>query len=123
MARIGGRIELDPEPGQPRADTAADERSVLADATGKDETVDAAHGCGERCRLALDAIDEVVDRDPGERRLGGEQVAHVVADTGEPLQPAFLVEEPLEPRAIPALGSHEVEQYAGVDLSGARAHR
>src|SRR5262249_23191766 len=105
VPRVGSRIELEPEPGQPLADQAPDERGVLADAARKDKTVDAAHGRCERRSLALDAIDEIVDRNPGKRRLGGEQVAHVVADAGEALQTALLVKEPFEPRYIPPLRS------------------
>ena len=61
MPRVGSRIELEAEPGEPLADAASDRRGVLADAAGEDETVDAAHGGRERRRLAQDAIDEVVD--------------------------------------------------------------
>src|SRR5262252_8394106 len=85
LARVGTRIELEPQPGQPLTYPAADDRGVLADAARKDEAVDAAHGGGECRRLALDAMDEIVDGDPGKRRLGSKQVAHIVADAGEPL--------------------------------------
>ena len=101
--RIRSGIELESKPGEPLAYTASDDRGVLADAGREDEAVDAAHGGGKRARLAQDAVDEIVDREPGERGLGREQVAHIVADAGEALQPAFLIEEPLEPRGIPAL--------------------
>src|SRR5262245_18312580 len=82
---IGLWVELKPEPGETRDDGFANAGRVLADASGENQAVDAAHGRCEHPRRKGDAIDEVVQRKLGARILAFEQVADVVADSGKTL--------------------------------------
>ncbi len=120
---VGLGVEVEAEPGEIATDPFTDDRRMLADAGGEDDAVDAAHGSGQRPGLAGDAIDEIVDGQCRRGCLAGQQVAHVVADARQALEAAFVVEEALEPGGVPALGLHQIEQHAGVDLAGAGAHR
>ena len=87
------RIELQAEPCQPPRDRLANGRRVLADPCREHEAVDAAHGRRQHPGKQRDAVDEIVERQLGARIGACQQLAHVVADAGQALQPAFVVEQ------------------------------
>ncbi len=64
---IGGRIELDPEPGGIAANALADRCCVFADAAGEHQRIEAAERRCERTKFASYAIYEEVDGLPGAR--------------------------------------------------------
>ena len=71
-------------------------RAALADAGGEHDAVDPAHRGRQRTGLAGDPVDEIVERQCRTRLVAGEQVADVVADAGQALEAAIVVEEPLD---------------------------
>ena len=69
------------------------------------------------------AVDEVVDREGGGGIVAREQVAHVVRDAGEALQPGAVVEETGDLRSGHALLFDQVQDDARIELARAGAHR
>ena len=119
--RLG--VKLKPEPGEAPRHGLANGRRVLADAGGEDEAVDAAHGGRQHPGEERDAVDEIVERELGARLGAREQVSHVVADAGQPLEPAVVIEQMLDLVGAHALLGQEIEHDAGVELARARSHR
>ena len=104
------------------ADPLADLGRVLADAGGEHERVDPAEDRGQRADLLRRAVDEVVHGQAGLRLAAAEQVAHVVADAGNPEQPGLLVEDVLdlldrEPELL-----EQIQHDAGVERARPGAH-
>ncbi len=98
---VGGRIELDAEPGRVATQALADRRRVLADAGGEDERVQAAGGGGERAELAAEAIAEQLDGEARARVVAREQHPHVARQAGDAEQPRLLVDQRPRWRARP----------------------
>ena len=90
---VGCGIEVQAEPGQPSRDGLANGRRVLADASREHEAVEPLHGGRQHPGEERDPVGEVVERQLRPRVGAGEQLAHVVADAGEALEAALLVEK------------------------------
>ena len=121
--RVGGRIELDAEPGQLLGDARPHGRRVLADAGREHEGVEPAERRRQHAGVEADAIDEIVERERGPRIGARLELAHVVADAGQALQAALVVEQLLHRGGAHALLIDQIEHDAGIDLAGPRAHR
>ena len=83
------------EPSELLDHARANVRRILADPGREDEGVEALQGGREHAGTETDPVDEIVDR---ELRLGVGarlQLAHVIADAGEPLQSAVAIKEVL----------------------------
>ena len=117
-------IELKAEPGEAPRHGLANGGCVLADAGGEHEAVDAAHGGREHAGEERNAIDEIVEREFGARdRSSASKIAHVVADAGQALETAVVIEQMLDVLGAHALLGQEIEHDAGVELAWARSHR
>ena len=92
--RLG--VKLEPEPGKPLCYGLANGWRVLADASGEHEAVDAAHRGRKHPGEQRNAVDEIVERELCARIGTREQIPHVVADAGQPLEPAIVVEQMLD---------------------------
>src|SRR5436190_1490432 len=119
---IGSLVDVQPQPARARADARTNLRRVLADAGREHHRVDAVHRRRQRADLARHPVDEMVQREAGAWILAGEQIAHVVADTGQPAQPRALVEQLLDVLGAVALLRQEVQHHAGIELAAAGAH-
>ena len=118
-SRLAAEIELDTEPAQPLDHRRSDRRTALADTGGEDERVDAAHGCRQGTGRARDPVDEIVDRQPRARGVAHLEVAHVVADARQALEPAIVVQEAFDLLGAVAAVLDEIKHDAGVELAGA----
>ncbi len=121
MPAVGRIVEIQPQPGQAGCDPRTDLRRALPDPRGEDDAVEPAEDGRQRPGLADDPIDEIINGQARGGRVGGQQVAHVVADARKALEAAFVVEEAFETGAIPAL-FHEIKQHAGIELPRPRPH-
>src|SRR4029434_10464626 len=75
-------VQVDAEPGSLPAYRFAHRRGALADAGGKNNSIEAAERGGERAQLSPDAIDEQIDGELRPRVLAFEQLSHVARHTG-----------------------------------------
>ena len=116
------RVKLKAEPGEALRHGIANGWRVLADAGGEHEAVDAAHGGRQHPGEESDAVDEIVERELGARVRTREQVSHVVADAGQPLETAVVIEQMLDLVGAHALLGQEIEHDAGVELPWTRSH-
>ena len=122
-AGIGGRIEHAAEPGKPLHDGGAHRGRVLADAGREHEGVETAERRRQQAGLQADAVDEIVEREARARICARLEFAHVVADAGQALQSALVIEQVLHLLGAHLLFPDQVEHHAGIDLAGPRAHR
>src|SRR4051812_17405743 len=97
-------------------------RRVFADAGGENDCVDTAEDCDERSDLPGGAVDEVIDGELRGRLAAGDEITHVVADSGDAEQTGFLVENRLHflDRQTEAL--EQIQHDAGIERAWARAH-
>jgi len=78
---------------------------------------------GEVARIKPDPIDEMVKGQRCAVRCTLQQFANIIADAGQPLQPAFLVQElPHGSRTHP-LFAQQIEHHTRIDLSRPGSHR
>src|SRR5262245_28936467 len=116
-------VELKPEPAEALDDRFANAGRVLADSGRENQAVDAAHGGCEHPRRKGDAIDEMVERKLGAGILAFEQIANVVADSGQTFEAALAVKKALHVLRAHPLLIKQIEDDPGVDLAGSRSHR
>ena len=100
-----------------RAGASADRRRVLADARCEYEAVNAAHGRRQHSGEESDPVDEIVEREFSPGVGAHEQVPDVVADAGEALETAFMIEKVLDLARAHALFGQKVEHDARVELA------
>src|SRR5438128_10130994 len=79
---VGRLVELDPEPAADPADGASYRYSILADAGGEHDPVNAPERCCERTDLAGCAIAEHLDRKSRARLLTCQELAKIRGDAG-----------------------------------------
>src|SRR5262245_62698949 len=92
---VGSPVGLEAQPAGPLDDRLSDRWAVLADAGGEYEGVEAAQDRGESAELLGNPADEVVNRQSRPRITARQQVANIIADARQPLEPAFLVQQRL----------------------------
>src|SRR4051794_19168948 len=86
-------VELETQPSGGVTNAAADLGGVLANASGEDQSVDSAEHGGEGADLLGSAIHEIVDSQAGSGGGASEEIAHIVADAGNPEQTGLFVED------------------------------
>src|ERR1043166_4462419 len=79
---VSRRVDFNPQPGRRFRYSPANLRRVLTNAGSEYERIDAAQDRGERSNLFGDAIDEIIDGEPGFRLFTPQQVAHVITYSG-----------------------------------------
>jgi hypothetical protein len=121
--RVGGLVERDAEPGRVAADAARSSGSFSPIARGEHQRVEPAQRGGERAELAADAVHEELDREFRARVPALLELAHVVGDARDAEQAGLVVEQLLDRLRVHAVALHEIEQDAGIERAGARAHR
>src|SRR4029078_13045607 len=87
------------------------------------EAVDPAERSGQHSDVECDAIDEMLHGKLGARLIARLQVADVIADAGQALQPAFAIKKLLNRRGAHALVGQEIKKNTRIDLAWPRAHR
>ena len=76
---------------------------VLADPGGEHEGIEPAERRGQHAGMEPDAIDEIIERERRARIAARLELAHVVADPRQALEPALVIEQLLHgsPALIP----------------------
>src|SRR4051794_6208126 len=120
--RVCRLIQFDAEPAGFPADPRAERGGVLSDAGREHDGVQALHRNGQRSEGEAGPIDKVIQSQLGAWILAGEQITDVVADAGQTLEPAIVIEQVLDGIGGHALLREQVEDDAGVELPGACAH-
>ena len=119
--RLRGKLEA--EPRESLYHRRANGRRVLADARGKHEAIDAAHGGSKHSCEERNPVDEIVRALAWRMDRARKQLPYVVTDARQALEPTVIVEKALNGfRSHPFL-AHEVEHNAGVELPRPCAHR
>src|SRR6266508_2989836 len=123
--RVGGvalGVEPEPEMIQPLTGLPAHWSRPLADSSGEHEGVEAAERCRERADLLPDLVTEHGDRLGGGRLTlpALEQRLHVGTQTRDTEEPRLVVHQTVEPIAVVALLSQQIEQHARVKVATAR---
>jgi hypothetical protein len=119
---VGFRVDFEAEESQTFEAARADIRAVLADAAGEDERVETAEDSGHGADLPPEAEGIVINGFGGFLHVGFQERAHVVGKAREPEEATLLVEQRGDLlRAHPPV--EEMQDHAGIELSGAGAHR
>src|SRR5262245_8238235 len=122
-AGVGVGLERETEPGGVGADPRAQARTVLADAGGEYDRIEATERRGERAELAADAIGVKIDRRLRARRVARFQRAHVARYARHAEQAGLLVDQLLDRARIHAELVDQIQDDAGIEAAAARAHR
>ena len=120
---VGLQVDLGAKPGQLFADPPTHLARPFTDAGSEHKAVDAAHGSREISRVESDPIDEMIERERGAGLRATKKLAHIIADSGQPLQPTVLVEEILHRSRAHPLFAQEIEHHTRIDLARPRSHR
>src|SRR6266498_1092076 len=115
MTHVGDRIERKPEPGGIAANALADRCSVLADAGGKDQCIEAPQRGSEGTELAPDAIAEKLDRLARMRIVGLQQLAHVARYARYAKESRAFVDQAFDRARVHAPLIHEVQKHARIE--------
>ena len=120
-ARGSMRMPRSSRPVQMRSRTAA---ACLPNATGEHQAIHPAEGRDQRAEelSRLVAVERDGLRRPGIVLLQRQEIAHVGARFRDTEQPGLATEQRVERVGGHPMLSHEVDQQAGVEVAGTRAH-
>src|SRR5579883_2431298 len=123
MAGIGAALDRDAEGLQALADAVANDGVMLADAAGENELIDPAENSDKSGDGFLSGKTKHAD---GKARPGfihrAMKLAHVAGDAGNTEQAGLIVEKLLELSGVLRPVAKQMENRAGVEIAGTRAH-